>query len=419
MAIPRNRRDCFTALLLAITISIVINLFISNCAIAGGPFVRDVTNNTGVAQQWTDNKLTWFSDDGDLSNGISHETAMGWLTEAIGKWTGSFLYDTATTTVKTTSVTNDYQGSIGKDIDISNFDEYVSAQPGETVIIFDKDGAITEYFAGGAYTQIPGLSQLLLSSDDGTKIIKGVVILNGVLLDNRTLSEEQFKAAVLHELGHLFNLDHAQVNEDIASACSLRGGCTDGQYIPTMYPELKTWMQSNLVFDDMITISWIYPNENFKTKFCTITGEIQDRDGRPLQGVNVIARRVGEGETIKRMDSRSMVSGVLYDYCYPDGHYYLHGIRPGKTYEVFYEPLSTKYRGMSGFEPLPEPPSDFDTGTITTSDGSSTVSCSSGGQTIEMPTVKIDVSNPCPAGGTEAETAPASAGGGCSLILPR
>lgn len=397
----------------------VVFLFFAGDALAGGPFVRDITNDTGVAQQWTDNKMTWYSDDGALSNGISHDTAMTWLTEAINKWTSSFLRDKDGAIVRTTNVMNDYQHSIGKDVDITNFDEYVSAAPGETVIIFDKDGEITEYFAGGAYTQIPGLSQLLLSSEDGTKILKGVVILNGVLLDNRTLSEEQFKAAVLHELGHLFNLDHSQVNNDIASRCSLRGDCTDGQYIPTMYPELKTWMQGNLTVDDMVTISWIYPNNDFEDKFCTITGEIQDRDGRPLQGVNVVARRADGGPILKKEDSRSMVSGVLYDYCYPDGHYYLHGIRPNKVYEVFYEPLSTSYRGMSGFEPLPEPPSDFETGMISGPDGSSTVSCSSGGQTIQMNTVQVDVSNPCPGASTTEETTSPSTGGGCSLILPK
>jgi len=391
----------------------------SKITLAGGPFVRDIVNNTGVAQQWKDNKLTWYSDDGALSNSVSHTTAMTWLTEAINKWTNSYLRDTSTTTVATTVVKNNYQGSIGKDIDITNFDEYVSAQPGETVIIFDKDGKITEYFAGGAYTQIPGLSQLLLSSTDGIKILKGVVILNGVLLDNGTLNEEQYKAAVQHELGHLFNLDHSQVNDDIASRCSLRGDCTDGQFIPTMYPELKTWMQSNLTYDDMITISWIYPSDDFRNKFCTITGEIQDKDGRPLQGVNVVARRVGEGELIKKEDSRSMVSGVLYDYCYSDGHYYLHGIRPGKTYEVIYEPLSTSYRGMSGFEPLPDPPSGFNSGTILGSDGSSTASCNAGGQTIQMQTVQIDVENPCNREASQEETTGTSTGGGCQLVIPR
>lgn len=405
---------------LKLTFLTIILFFCTGYALAGGPFVRDTKYDTGVAQQWTDNKMTWYSDDGDLSMGVRHDTAMPWLTEAINKWTSSYLRDKDGAVVRTTSVMNDYQGSIGKDVDISNFDEYVSAQPGPTVIIFDKDGAITEYFAGGAYTQIPGLSQLLLSSDDGTKILKGVIILNGVLLDNRTLDEDQFKAAVLHELGHLFNLDHSQVNNDIASRCSLRGDCTDSQFIPTMYPELKTAMQRYLTFDDMITISWIYPNADFENKFCTITGEIKDRDGRPLQGVNVVARRVDGGPIIKKEDSRSMVSGVLYDYCYPDGHYYLHGILPGKAYEVFYEPLSTAYRGMSGFEPLPEPPSDFDTGAVPGPDGSSTVSCSSGGQTIQMNTVQIDVSTPCPVGtGSTGDTAPASSGGGCSLILPK
>ena len=210
-----------------------------------------------------------------------------------------------------------------------------------------------------------------------------------------SLSDNQFKSALTHELGHLFNLDHTQINLDIADMCDLGGTCDDGQFIPTMFPELKTQLQRYLSIDDKITISWLYPNNTFESSFCTITGEIQDRDGYPLQGVNVIARRVMDGETLTKEDARSMVSGVLYPACAGDGHYYLHGLVPGKTYEVIYEPISSQYTGMSGFEPLANPPSGFDTGNISASDGSTTVSCDNGGETIQMETVKVDVDNPC------------------------
>jgi hypothetical protein len=244
------------------------------------------------------------------------------------------------------------------------------------------------------------------------------------------LSTEEFKATMLHELGHLFNLDHSQVNLDIADACDRTGTCVDGQYIPTMFPELKTFLQGTKVSDDdKITLSWIYPNSTFEDSFCTITGEIQDKDGRPLQGINVIARRVGDGESLTKEDARSMVSGVLFPGCSKDskniynfdGRYYLKGIVPGKTYEVIYEELSTEYTGMSGFEPLASPPSGFlpegqTEVPILSSGGDTTVKCDKGGETIDMETVKVPVGNPCPS--LEPTPAPTtgSSGGGCSLI---
>ncbi len=121
-----------------------------------------------------------------------------------------------------------------------------------------------------------------------------------------------------------------------------------------------------------------------------------------------------------------MVSGVLYPACTADGHYYLHGIIPGKAYQVTYEQLSSEYTGASGFEPLDNPPSGFAAGTIT-KDGATTVSCETGGETIEMDALELDVTNPCgtmatPGGdtsGTDEEAASTSSEGGgrCQLAL--
>ena len=398
---------------------LILSLFAAAYVYAGGPFSVDYLNDTGVALQWKDKNLQWWSDDSNLSDGgiiVDNTKAKQWVSDAMNLWTTAFLHDATRTPVQTVSVAATYKGSIGKDVNGSNFSEYTSSTPGETVIIFDKDGMITKSIAGENYKYIPGLSEILLADSTGTKILKGVVIFNGTLLTDKTLTEAEYKSAILHEVGHLFNLDHTQVNLDIAAGCDLGGTCEGSTYIPTMFPELKTAMQGEaLKIDDKVTISWIYPNSTLNSSFCTIKGEIHDRDGRPLQGVNVIARRVGDGDTIMKADSRSMVSGVMYPACYSDGHYYLYGIVPGKTYEVFYEPLSAEYTGMSGFEPLGNPPTDFEKGNIPSADGATTVSCAAGGETIEMQTVQVDVDNPC-APGDGGEVVDTGKSGGCSII---
>jgi hypothetical protein len=371
-----------------------------------------------------DKNLVWYSEDGILTTSVDNRTAKGWVTEAMNKWVNASLHDKAGTFVKTVDVKATYVGSVGEEINnFETYQKYAAREEGPTVIVFDKDGSITNQIAPGQADGIPGLSEILLSDSTGKKILKGIVVLNGRLLGGGTitLTQKQFKAAVLHELGHLFNLDHAQVNLDVADACDLIPGddtdpdCPDAQFIPTMFPGLKTYRQGNeLKFDDIITISWIYPNSTFQNSFCTVTGEIQDMNGRPMQGVNVVAKLVSSVETSVKEDTRSMVSGVLYPTCTTNGTYYLYGIVPGKSYEVIYEPLSEEYTGMSGFEPLANPPKGFETASI------GTVNCDAGGETIEMEAVKIDgvdfdkICPPDEGDGDVADTGGGSAG--CTLI---
>ena len=426
----KRRARCYS-MMCFICVLLMASVFLSaSNAFAGGPFVVDTVNETGTAQRWQDDTLMWYSDAGDLATGVSNATAVRWVTDAIDKWLqASIQTENRTTYVDATNVKAAYQGSIGFDIDETNYTTFLSQEPGPTVIIFDKGGEILKKEFPESYHFIPGITQLILSSPNGKKILKGVIVLNGLVLDENTLTPEQFQAPVLHELGHLFNLDHSQVNLDIADLCTLAGDCTGSQYIPTMFPELKTYMQRTLTTDDKITISWLYPSEDLNGKFCKIAGKIQDANGNPLQGVNVVARRVNDGLTVTRDDSRSMVSGVLYPACSVnnDGGYYLYGIIPGKTYEVIYEPLTDKYTlDASGFEPLDDPPSGFESGNIVDTHESTTISCATAGETIQMQTIKIDTNNPCVVVGddddndndnNESVDNTATKSSGCSLIV--
>ncbi|MBI4212314.1 MAG: hypothetical protein HY540_06720, partial [Deltaproteobacteria bacterium] len=210
-----------------------------------------------------------------------------------------------------------------------------------------------------------------------------------------------------------------QINLDIALNCSPETPCEGSQYLPTMFPELKTPLQMSPSIDDKVTLSWIYPDPNFNSKFCMATGKIVDAAGKPLRGVNVIASRVDDGDSLTRSDARSMVSGVLYPGCLGDSAYYLYGFVPGKKYHVTYEPLAEQYAGHSGFEPLDQPPSGFASGTIEAENGETVIGCEAGNTVIPMKTVTIDVKNTClfsrQTTNTNTSTAPGSAGG-CSFM---
>lgn len=406
----------------------------ASSAFAGGPFAVDTVNDTGVALRWTDNTLSWYLDPGNLSSDIDNATGKTWVDEALGKWTAVAIKNADLDDVSTTVLKTEFKGNLGEDVTVDNVNPYVSTSSGQTAVIFDEDGGITAELMGEANKgTVVGLSAPLLSDASGRYITKGFALFNGYILSSGALAQTEsiaqslFQATILHEIGHLINLDHSQVNDSIAQACasggtiySRNGSCPeDGQYIPTMYPELFTTLQGNLTRDDKVTLSWIYPNTTFDNDFCTITGEVFDGDGNPLKGVNVIAARAGEGDGMAKQDARSFVSGVLKSGCEGDSAYYLHGIVPGHKYQVTYEPLNSAYTGPSGFEPLDNPPGDFDAGTVSDTSGNTTVQCDQGGETIQMASVTISTTNPCTGSGEDGGGDGGDEGGssgGCGLV---
>lgn len=381
-------------------------LFVTATSHAGGPFVVDTVNDTGVAQRWQNDTFEWYSETGRFSSSVNNATGISWITEALDKWANVTLDNRTGGAYSTSvlSVRSDPKGSVGVDINLSNIaDFYIDNDEMRTTVVFDDNGDITAAIlpqVQNARNGILGLTQPLLTDSTGLHITKGISILNGTMLANSELAynpQEFAKAVIVHELGHLLNLDHSQVNQDIAETCTrTTNTCTggSGNYIPTMHPELLNTGQGVLANDDIITISWIYPSADFEQNFCTITGLVYDAGNNYLKGVNVIAKRA-EGTTAPYVDARSFVSGALKEDCVGDSRYYLRGIVPGLRYQVIYEPIDTEFTGASGFEPLDNPPTGFDGGTISSTSGATTVSCSAGGETIEMASVTINVTNPC------------------------
>lgn len=415
---------------------------------AGGPFVVDEVSKSGVAQRWQNDTLTYSIDKGNLSASNNNAAGVALVQEVVAKWVDVTLSNPQSggEAIDTTVFKASVQAQPSEDITASNYESYLSTDNANTYIIFDEDGSITADLGYDKYAVV-GLSQPLASDSSGLRITKGVVILNGCLLtqacvnadpdlgggQGTTLTLNQLKAAGLHELGHLSNLDHTQVNYDVAKSCSISNACGDNYAVPTMYPILVSDMQATLKWDDKITISWIYPkvdssSQLFNANYGTITGEIFDADGQPLKGVNVIAMLCDTYDATSdscytaadpdpaRVDVRSMVSGVLYPGYSGDSRYYLHGLLPGHKYKVVCESLASQFTGASGFEPIANPPTGITDCSIASSDGSTApVTVESGGQTIEMTAKTIDVANPCPESVCGENTSSSSSSSKCSL----
>ena len=416
-------------------------LFLSTPVFAGGPLVVDTVKHSGTAATWANNKLTWYVDKGDLSSNVTRDEAVEWIKQAFATWTGASMQNAEHENIQVVNLEVVFGGVIDEDVSPANITDYDNEEPGKTVIILDKDGLITESLQFDK-TGIVGLATPLLV--EGTSLRKGIALFNGFMLENGRLdpdpevAKQRFQSTILHELGHLLNIDHTQVNLDLGLQCTIGGICNGSQDIPTMYPELKSHMQTVLARDDKIALALLYPSDKFFSSFCTAIGKIEDADGKPLRGVNVVASRVNDGEKTTRVDARSFVSGAFYGdddhQCMNNSQYVLAGLVPGKTYKVVYEALTTQYTDHSGFRPLISPPTGFPSRTVPSAKGSNTISCSKGGQVIELKTVQIDTANPCskflpvseqitvlptePADDEGSSAPKTGSSGGCTLVLP-
>lgn len=437
-------------------LAFLVFLFHASQAFAGGPLLVDVLRHTGQPATWKNHKLVWYAESGDLSSSVNNEEAIEWIDEAFSAWASAGLQNEERNFVQVVNLDIEFGGIINQDITLENVSDYVNDDQENMIVVFDRDGSITEAMfptPDGALKQnkdvIVGFAAPS-SPDSSMNIFSGVAVFNGRMLEanrlgaNSEQAQLRFRGTIFHELGHSLNLDHAQTNLDLALPCTLGGVCEGSQNIPTMFPELKTRTQTILSWDDKIALALLYPTREFSRSFCTAYGRIEDGNGRPLRGVNVLASRILDGENTARVDTRSFVSGAFYgddeNQCMDNSQYVLAGLVPGKTYQVTYEALTDKYTDYSGFRPLHNPPRGFASGTIPSKDDSTTISCERGGEVIEMKTVQIETANPCENFTPIAEAItivptisdsdksnrdsndnePSSgSSGGCSLIIPK
>jgi hypothetical protein len=178
-------------------------------------------------------------------------------------------------------------------------------------VVFDANGTLFDQLIGDPFViDFAGPCAVNTSG----KITGAFVALNGRFIDgvndgknNLELPSDAFDAALIHEFGHFSGLDHAQINLN----CLLYGcsSFAETQGVPTMFPVLISLEQKTLCPDDQSWISKLYPNGSTATSYGTISGHVFFSDGKtPAQGVNVIARQVGNPGAI----AVSVVSGFKF-----------------------------------------------------------------------------------------------------------
>jgi hypothetical protein len=255
---------------------------------------------------------------------INNASGLTRVAGMFGKWSG----------VSTAAVSFSYAGPIlaantykaGQDVttlaqynDISGSCKAGTQNP----LIFDGNGSLVK--ALGADPSLIGFASIC-KVDPATGHIKAALaVMNGQWQDgvrngtNGELTAASFDEAITHEIGHFLGLDHSQINNDMLSTFACDADGVAG--LPLMFPfdfcpAKSTFGLPIIAPDDAAWISKFYPAPSFATSYGTISGYVLFPDGlTQAQGVNVIARRVEDSNTVQRESRRiafSVVSGYQF-----------------------------------------------------------------------------------------------------------
>jgi len=309
-------------------------LLFSSQTLAGGP-----TRVTGPAATAPGQPFVWLAtspirytvDTGPLSVNPSGQTV---INNSQGLSLVQSLFQNWHS-VPTTSIQFAYAGPISgvSGGDVRTVQDFNSVQGScnagtQSPVIFDADGALIR--ALGIDALVIGFTSTCKLDLPTGHIQSALILMNGEFQDgvsdpstnNFEISADQFSEAITHEMGHFSGLDHSQINVDLFQN-GLVNNCPVDELagLPLMFPvefcqSRKSASLPLLAPDDLAWISKLYPNSSYSANYGMISGFVFFSDGiTPVQGVNVIARRVDDPTTPENESLRiafSVVSGFLF-----------------------------------------------------------------------------------------------------------
>ena len=329
----------------------------STAVFSGGPLVVD-TNGRAVV--WSSAvPVSYHTDLGGLGF-LSQSEAVALTKALFDPWE----------TVPTATIQFNHAGSIEVDVDDTNFGRFLGpfgnffTPLGQNVIVFDEDGRIFDTLFGVG-TSVLGFGSPAFFSDGintvsfgnpippNAKIIEGLAFLNGKFIDrindpligNFELSLATFEAVFIHEFGHFSGLHHTQIHGLNNPPESDLPGMT--QPIETMFPFIVDSEQRSLEQDDRVALSVLYPTPEFLASTGRIIGRIFNNDGKPISGINIVARNVDN-----LSDAVSFVSGTNL---FPKGKFFLNGLTPGASYQIEAQEIDIFHQGGSRLPPFDPP----------------------------------------------------------------
>lgn len=339
----------------------------------------------GEIYRWDNTSMLPLDLDGGRLGSLSEADAPTFVLEAISVWDQPTLYlgfDTST-------------GMLTADGDVNTADEFETLV-GELVagstqiqnaVVFDDDGAVIEaHFGVGSGSGILGFA-LILGADDSTfEITHTVQVYNGECVENdlcgsEELTLEELAETIVHEQGHVLNLDHTQVNghwfygdKDDPGFVKYGDPPANAGAVNLMFPFYLPSSQyaTEVGHDDLAAAEHLYGNLS-STTTGVISGTVFRSDGvTPLQGVNLIARNTDNTSFGSFYDATSSVSGYLFpttplaggtpqptcpDTTPPQLHggFDLRGLTPGESYTVEAVAVNAQFDCGSSVGPLERP----------------------------------------------------------------
>ncbi|MEO6027952.1 MAG: hypothetical protein ABIR79_13895 [Candidatus Binatia bacterium] len=317
---------------------------------AAGPLF---VNDAGAPLVWTLRPVPWSSDLGLL--GVFDQAAAHQLVE------DSFAVWSA---VPTADISFADAGGIGTDVTAANVGTVLGVCGDDlSPIVFDTDGSITDaLFGAGASNSILGFAGPECGTFTPPVITEASAVLNGKFIDgiasggNPEVGVDTFVGVLVHEFGHYVNLDHSQIN--LLEAFD--GVTANDDAIATMFPFVVGGSETRtLTRDDEVSLSMLYPSDDFAATTATITGTIRRGDtDAPFTGAFVIARNVAN----PRRDAVGYVSGARFvpgslepGIAALAGAYELAGLTADESYTVEVEAVSPLFAGGSSVGPLSPP----------------------------------------------------------------
>ncbi len=241
-------------------------------------------------------------------------------------------------------------------------------------IIFDHSGLVTNAIQGECqHCGILGFAAILPKVADDSpqdtildpKLRSAQAVVSGACLEPRVidplcgdccppgLTPDNVEGTMTHELGHYLGLDHVLINKAAFTDCNDADGCADAllEQIPTMIGFFVPKMNFNTLHeDDKRTYASLYPAATFANSTCTVSGISRLNGGAAQRGLEIVARKVGDGEnvavgTISGSYAKRFTQGVAgaqgndgknvgncddtADNC---AKYEIHGLEPGDYY---------------------------------------------------------------------------------------
>jgi hypothetical protein len=298
---------------------------IASQAKAGGPLATHA--NRPVVYRDTAFPLSWRLDPGRLGK-YSNTEAADVVENAFSAWQS----------IATATPSFARGADLPNDVTMSNYTGYWGKfNDGINPVLLDDNGQMIDAILGaGAKKNVVGLaaSVYFSSGPNAGFYVESEVLLNGAL--SGKISLPQYLGVVKHELGHLLGLDHAQINKHEGAD----GVDTNDALVPLMFPLSTT--NADLTADDLLSVSRLYPANNFFNGRGALRGTLRRRDGTLVRGANVIA--------INAANPRAQYSTVTDYFDNAPGVFEFAGLPPG-NYFVAVEPIVENFNGGSSVGP--------------------------------------------------------------------